>query len=276
MEIKILGSVSPYCKDNKNCPGYLITTDNSKILLDCGNGITRNMNLPDDLNNLTIIISHLHKDHYGDLLSLAYASYVYHNLGYLDKPITVYLPETEKIVVEKQIGYWADGWIKYGKVEEDLIDYSFLTHLGEEHYMKFKKYDEYTNLKIDNLKISFSKNPHQINTYSTKIKENSNIFVYSADTGFKNNSLIKLAKNADILICESTYLKGQTKSKDYHLYAYEAAIIAKEANVKELVLTHFWPEIDSNEYVSEAKEIFKNTSAAKECKILKLGGINGK
>ena len=76
MELKVLGTVSPYCQQDKNCPGYLITTEDSKILLDCGNGITRNLNFPNDLNNLTIIISHLHRDHYGELFSIAYASYV--------------------------------------------------------------------------------------------------------------------------------------------------------------------------------------------------------
>ena len=70
--------------------GYLITNKQDKILLDCGNGISREMKMPDDLINLTIIISHLHKDHYGELLSLGYASYIYNKLGYLDKKINVY------------------------------------------------------------------------------------------------------------------------------------------------------------------------------------------
>ena len=83
MEIKFLGTVSPYCKDEKNCPGYLITHENEKILLDCGNGISRYLNMPDDLEDLTIIISHLHSDHYGELLSLAQTSYVFHKLGLL-------------------------------------------------------------------------------------------------------------------------------------------------------------------------------------------------
>lgn len=42
MILKILGSVSPYPKTSNNCVGYLIydTSNNQKILLDCGNGIT--------------------------------------------------------------------------------------------------------------------------------------------------------------------------------------------------------------------------------------------
>ena len=47
----------------------------------------------------------------------------------------------------------------------------------------------------------------------------------------------------------------------------------KDENVKKLILTHFFPEIEKEEYVNEAKEIFENTTAAEEGKILKLGGI---
>ena len=85
-----LGTVSPYPKDNKNCPGFLIEYKGYKILLDAGEGCSRLLNMPNDLNNLIIIISHLHKDHYSGLSGIAYASYVYKNLGYIDDKINIY------------------------------------------------------------------------------------------------------------------------------------------------------------------------------------------
>lgn len=36
-----LGTVSPYSKESHNCPGFLIEYQEEKVLLDCGNGITR-------------------------------------------------------------------------------------------------------------------------------------------------------------------------------------------------------------------------------------------
>ena len=74
------------------------------------------------------------------------------------------------------------------------------------------------------------------------------------------------AKNANMLICETTFLKGQNKSVDNHLYAYEAGIIARNANVDKLLLMHFWPSIDKSEYVDEASEYFNNVEAACENK----------
>ena len=75
-----LGSVSTYCYNDKNCPGFLVKYGVYNILLDAGNGISRYLDLPNDLENMSIFISHLHSDHYGELLSLAQTSYVFHKL----------------------------------------------------------------------------------------------------------------------------------------------------------------------------------------------------
>lgn len=271
MEIKVLGTVSPYCKDTKNCPGYLVTSNDIKVLLDCGNGISRNLNLPGDLEKLSIIISHLHKDHYGELLSLGYATYVFHNLGYLPERIKVYIPEADyKKTIESYTD--TDGWGASHLIDKPLSDYVFLQEFGDEHYFDFITYKPTDKLQFGSLQVDFKKNPHPIKTHSIRLKENDKIFVYSSDTGYEQNSLEEFAKNADLLLCEATFLRGQLKHEDNHLYAYEAAAIAKKANVDKLVLTHFFPEIDSSEYVDEAKIIFVNTEAASEGKILKIGG----
>ena len=52
IEVIPLGTVAPYPKDNKNCPGFLIKYKDYNIMLDCGNGCTRLMDLPKDLSNL--------------------------------------------------------------------------------------------------------------------------------------------------------------------------------------------------------------------------------
>lgn len=233
MELKVLGTVSPYCKDNKNCPGYLITHGQNKILLDCGEGISRLLNMPDDLNNLTIIISHLHKDHYSGLSGIAYASYVYYNLGYLNERIKVYIPK------ENIINGYSGGWSCPIPSDNQFPDYNYLMNYGKENLLKFIPYSKEDILNYEDMEISFSENPHQIKTYSIKVKTNDNTIVYSADTGFNNNTLEEFAKGADLFICESTFLRGQQKKNDHHLYAFEAALIAKSANVKELALTHF-------------------------------------
>ena len=48
IEVIPLGTVAPYPKGNKNCPGFLIKYNNYNIMLDCGNGCLSMLNLPND------------------------------------------------------------------------------------------------------------------------------------------------------------------------------------------------------------------------------------
>lgn len=267
MEIKVLGTVSPNCYLDKNGPGFLISEGKDKILLDAGDGITRLMNMKDDLNKLNIIISHFHKDHYAGLLPLSYATYINHNLGYITSRVNVYLPKTEKIkVAESYID--PDGWSSSRTVYKDLIDYIYIKNFNE-NYMNFIDYDSSSKFTFGSMNVEFLKTQHQIDTYAAKISCDNSTLAYLADTGYKE-SLLKFCQNVDLLICEATFLKGQTKNGNNHLYAYEAAEIAKKANVKQLMLTHFYPELDKQLYLNEAKEVFENTIVAEEGKILKL------
>lgn len=78
---------------------------------------------------------------------------------------------------------------------------------------------------------------------------------------------IKLAKNSNILITEATWtseLKAHVEKRK-HLTSELAAKIAKKANVKELILTHFSQRYkDLTEIEKEAKKIFKNTKLAED------------
>lgn len=263
MEIKVCGSVAPYPKGNNNCSGFLISEGDSKVLLDCGPGSTSQLDAYRDLRNLAVILSHYHPDHYSDIFSLGNASYVNHNLGYLDEEVSVYLPKPD--MYSKAIhGVDAEGWGTCSYVDAPIDDYEFIKNTKHEHFMRFIDYHDESKIDIGDMHLSFKRTKHPLITYSARIESPNGVVVYSADTGYKGNTLEKFAKDADILICESSFLRGQTRNEDYHLYAYEAAKIAAQANVKNLILFHTWPEIPKEEYVKEAKEYFANTYAANE------------
>ena len=269
MIVTPLGTVSTFCYKDKCCPGFLVECGDRKIMLDCGNGISKYLDLPNDFNNLTIIISHLHSDHYAELLSLAQTSLVFKRLGYISERIKVYIPEGGKVEGRE---YYTDndGWPRTYTVDKNLIDYDYLINLERDSYLEFIPYKSDNKITYDQLEISFSKNPHQLITHSIKLVSDNIKLVYSSDTGYKGSTLEKFAKDSNLLICESTFLRGQLKLEDYHLYASEAGKIASVANVEKLLLTHFWPTIDKELYVTEAKEYFSNTEAAVEGKKLIL------
>ena len=263
MKIIPLGTVSPFCKNNKNCPGYLVKYGDQNLLLDCGNGVTRLLNIPDDLKNLTIIISHLHPDHYGDLNALLQGIYVYRKLGYIDSTITLYVPKyDEEIETESFIN--EDGWWDSTSKKVNILDYRIIEKYAKIAGVNFVGYGN-INTKIGDMKVSTLEVPHQVKSYAIKVQTEDGTLVYSGDTG-TNNNLRQFASNADLFICESTYLKGQFRDSDNHLYASEAAQIASDAKVGILLLTHFWPDIDKQKYVDEALPIFDCTEAAEEGK----------
>lgn len=239
-----LGTVSPNPTLECNCPGVLVQSGKNKILLDCGSGVSKYFSKPEDLNNLMIFLSHFHLDHYSDLGNFVYSSYVYKNLGMLNQEIQVYYPYDK---------------VKNKNKLKDFMDISF---------MKFNSYNDLTNLKVGNVNISFLRNLHDIVTYSVKIMSNDVSVVYTADTGY-NDSLVKFCENVDLLISESSLLKEHNSVKG-HMYAFEAGKLAKEAKVKQLMLTHFFPNIPKEYYVKEAKEYFENTIAAVEGETLCL------
>ncbi len=243
-----LGTVSPYCKDEHNCPGFLVLYKNQKILLDCGNGITRYMDFPSGLENLNVIITHYHKDHYGDMGVLQYASYVYHNLGLLNKKINVYLPKED---------------FNYSKVEilenkEAFCDY----------------YDIFGGLVfyLEDLKISLEDNKsHTIPSLMVKLENENSKIVYTSDIGPTNwQNLVEFSSNSDLLICESSFLRRHNSLSKMHMTAYAAGLLAQSSNSKKLLLTHLWPEEKREDYLSEAQENFSNTEVALEKKKLEL------
>lgn len=248
IEIIPLGTVSPYPKENMNCPGFLIKYNNKNVLLDCGNGITRLLKLPKDLENLNVIITHYHKDHFGDIGALQYASYVYHNLGILNSKIKIYLPENDINFSKQMIISSPESYAEYFDINDNF------------------------SFSVDDLNVSFKdNNSHSIESFMVKLQNKDFKIVYTSDVGITNfNALIDFCKDADLLICESSFLKKYNSNSKVHLTAYDASILAKESNSKKLLLTHFWPEEDKNSYLNEAMQNFQNVEASHENKKLVL------
>ncbi|MDE6583137.1 MAG: hypothetical protein K2K31_00590, partial [Clostridia bacterium] len=243
MEVRLLGSQSPYCKINKACPSYLVTDGETKILLDCGSGSHRFFDMLNDLDNLNIFVSHLHRDHYNDIFIYQYSSQVLKNLGFVKNGIHIYLPKNP-VTISDDIKSEKACVATFDDIEEDKV------------------------FQIDDLKVEFSRNIHskKCDVFAIKVSKKDKCIVYSSDTSYASKDrLVEFAKGADLFICESSYIDAYGYPEICnHLRASQAATIAKEAGVKRMVLTHFWPEEDLRNYMNDAKKIFKNVDVAQE------------
>lgn len=108
---------------------------------------------------------------------------------------------------------------------------------------------------------------HSIPCFGYRIELDGKGITYCTDTGVCDN-LIKLSRNADVLIAECSIPWASLVDKKWpHLYPEEAASLAKKAGVKRLFLVHFdasfYPSLkDRKETEKRARKIFPQTLAA--------------
>lgn len=97
--------------------------------------------------------------------------------------------------------------------------------------------------------------------------------IYTTDTR-PTESIVRNARGADLMICEGMYgEKGDVNNavKYKHMTFEEAGRMAREADVKELWLTHYSPALNRPEmYMDDVRKIFPNAHAGKDKKSIEL------
>lgn len=88
------------------------------------------------------------------------------------------------------------------------------------------------------------------------------------------DAIVDAATESDVFICEGMYAEKDKLAKakqKKHMTFYEAADMAKRANVKEMWLTHFSPSlVRAEEYMPEVRSIFENSKLGKDGKSVEL------
>ena len=96
---------------------------------------------------------------------------------------------------------------------------------------------------------------------------------YTTDTR-PTDSILKNAADSDLFICEGMYGEDDKadKAKGYkHMTFREAAILARNANVQEMWLTHYSPSlVRPDDYMDKVREIFSNAFPGKDGKSVEL------
>jgi ribonuclease BN (tRNA processing enzyme) len=96
---------------------------------------------------------------------------------------------------------------------------------------------------------------HPGETYGLRLRADGRLAVYTSDTSMFPE-LVDACRDADLLICEATYVDGGEAEPGVHMWAREAGSVAAKAGVKRLVLTHILPAFDPQQAVNESAEEF--------------------
>lgn len=300
-ELLILGSSSASPTSNRNPSSQLLNIAERYFLIDCGEATQIQLRkFKSKFQSIDhIFISHLHGDHFFGLPGLLSSM---HLLG-RKQSLTIYCPKELKDLIEKinQVSEttlnYPINWIFTQNdtlnliFEDDKVEvYSFpLRHriyctgfLFKEKALP-RKIDKF---KLEKLNISLAdilllKNGNDVinqngelikNSAATLDPPNARSYAYCTDTIF-NPTLVDIIRGVDVLYHESTFLEEHLEraKKTFHSTAKQAAEIAKQAGVKQLLLGHFSARYhDLQSFISEAEPIFKNCSLATEGKKIKI------
>ena len=293
--ITFLGTVSGIPSKDRNHPAIVLEYfyyRKDTLLFDCGEGAQKQlMEAGISFMDISkIFITHWHADHFSGLIPLLQTM----NLEKRKSELTIFAPEASRFVQGiLNLGYFGLRFpVKAVDVPFEGKDvtkiyetklYEVLSipvlHTIPSVAFAFKEKDVWRidEKKLEELGLKKGKWLKELkekgeafyNGRKVRIEDVARLqkglkVVYSGDTKPCEN-LVELAKDADLLIHDATFLEEDEDVQKYHSSVKDAARIAKKANVKKLVLTHIsrrYQKEDIEKLLNEAKEVFDNVEVA--------------
>jgi ribonuclease BN (tRNA processing enzyme) len=215
---------------------YLVEADDGQrtwhVLLDLGSGALGPLQRHVDPTQVdAVLLSHLHADHCLDLCGF-YVLRKYHPSGPQPR-IPVWGPPGTAVRMAKAYDLDEDPGMNQ--------EFDFRTHPGQHTFGPFS--------------ITARRVEHPVTAYGLRIESGGKVLAYSGDTG-PCPSLVETAHDADLFLCEASFLEGHTNPPDLHLTGAEAGRMATEALARRLVLTHVPPWHEGEVMLREAAETY--------------------
>src|SRR5215216_3696789 len=249
MRLTVLGKSPSWQDAGGACSGYLLEEHGTAVLLDCGNGVFGKLRQRIDYVDVdAVVISHLHADHFLDLVPYAYA------LTYAPRqqPVPVdrwpgtsdparpelHAPPGARKTFRRVVGSWGN---------EDLIEKAF----------QLTEYDSSSELAIGPVRIRFQPVPHFTETFAMALSSSngSGRIIYGADCR-PTEALAAFGNQADLIMMEATLPRPERTGLRGHLTPSEAGEHARAAGAKRLLLVHISDELDAGWARREAEVAF--------------------
>jgi ribonuclease BN (tRNA processing enzyme) len=221
LHLTVLGSGPSWPNPGGACSGYLVSANGSHVLLDCGPGVAGRLLATVALTELSaIVISHLHSDHFLDVVSIRQAL-TYGKLGG-DRPPRLLVPPGGAAVLA-ELGRALNGEERFFAGTFDLSEY-----------------DPTATTTIGPFNLRFRRVLHPVPAFAMRI-ESGGVLTFSGDSA-PCDALVEHARGADTLLCEATWRHPDQDDPDserrVHTSAREAGEIARRAGARRLILTH--------------------------------------
>ena len=232
MRLTVVGCAGSYGRPDSPCSSYLVEQDGFRLLVDLGPGALGALQAHIDLFDLdAIVVSHLHADHCLDLAGLVVARR-YHPAG-APPPLPLHGPAGTPERVAAIYGDFDGGF-------DDVYTHHTLT-AGVRQVGPFT--------------ITTAAVAHPVECYGFRIEAGGRTLAYSADTA-PTEALVELARDADVLLCEASFVSTGTNPPNLHLTGREAGEHATRAGVRRLLITHLVGWNDDSQVLAEARTTF--------------------
>jgi ribonuclease BN (tRNA processing enzyme) len=217
--LTVLGSGSIYPDPDRAGPAYLLTQDDSHLLMDVGPGAMRALARsgldPTRLDG--VCITHRHPDHTSELRLLL-------ELGKTlsrERPLLLAGPE----ILDELVTFH----LRWGRDTPKQLSYELerLVLPGKGHWGPFA--------------LEGTTVPHVDHSVGLRIESDGRTVVYPGDCG-PGSRVVDLARDADLLVLECTLASGERSAA--HLSPEDAAELAARSGCRRLVLSHFRPGAD--------------------------------
>jgi ribonuclease BN (tRNA processing enzyme) len=233
MKVTVVGCAGSFPSAESAASCYLLEAEGFRLVIDMGNGALGALQKYAPLFGIdAICLSHLHGDHCIDLSAYAVARHYYGPEGPLPA-IPVYAPggAAERLAPA------------FGLVEDELIERFAFEQLTR------------GQLEIGPFAVTTANMNHTVEAFGFRVSHDGWTIAYSGDTG-EAAALVELARDADLLLAEASFLDRQGNPEGVHLSARQAAQHAAKAGAGHLVLTHLVTTNDAQASLAEAASVF--------------------
>lgn len=248
MKITVLGKSPSWQDAGGACSGYLVEADGYVLLVDCGSGVFGKLrSVVDYLDVDAVVVSHLHGDHFFDLVPFACA--------------LTYSPRQQPVPVAGYPGTDSPARPALHAPPGATSAFNTITAQGGlSHVIStafgLREYDPAETIDLGPLRLRFHPVPHYVPTYAIEVRERSGRrFVFGADSA-PTDELATFAADADLLVLEATLPRPEREGIRGHMTPREAATIGAGARARQLVLTHIPDELDADWALREARDVF--------------------
>ena len=242
MRVTVAGSSCSVPRVDRACSAYLIEDGDFAFSLDFGTGAFANMRRYVDYDKLdAVVISHMHADHFLDLIPLRYA------VRYGSKRRTSRLPRMD-----------AAGRHRDAAFDNECLCQTKATATFSMRPSSSVNSTAAQPLAIGHGRLRFAPTTHYITSFAIRYERNGTSITYSADTA-PDQRVVDLARGTDLFLCEATLLADEQEHGGIrgHSSSKDAGQMAADAGVARLVLTHYSQDATAVDLEMGAKTIYK-------------------